>query len=92
MTIDIVLAFLGIGTVAFTVTVLIIFAQIGSEPSTLVASFFALVTAEAAICWRIHAARNKLDISTDTDTTTAADILEGLDITADPNEEDEVYG
>lgn len=90
MTIDIVLAFLGIGTVAFTAAVLIIFANIGSEPSTLVASFFALVTAEAAICWRIHAARNKLDISTDT--TTAADILDGLDITADPNEEDEVYG
>lgn len=85
---DIVLALLGIGIAAFTVAVLIIFARIGEEPGTLVASVFAFATAEAAICWQIYAAKHKMKIKTE---NIAADILEGLDITADPNEE-ETYG
>lgn len=87
---DIVLALLGIGIAAFTVAVLIIFARIGEEPGTLVASVFAFATAEAAICWQIYAAKHKMKIKTET-SGIAADILEGLDITADPNEE-ETYG
>lgn len=87
---DIVLLILGIGTTAFTAAVLLIFADIGSEPSTLVASVFAFATAEAAICWRIYAKKRNIDIDETTDDT-AADILEGLDVDADPNEE-ELYG
>lgn len=81
---DIVLAILGVGTAAFVVAVLVIFARIGSEPSTLVASFFAFITAEAAICWQIYAHKHKVQIKTDTDI--AGDILAGLDVTCDPNE------
>lgn len=86
---DIVLILLGIGAVSFVVAVLAIFAQTGLEPSTLVASVFAFITAEAAICWQIYAHKNKIEISTDSSLTggIAGDILEGLDITCDPNEE-----
>lgn len=87
---DIVLAVLAIGTVAFTVAVLIIFARIGEEPSTLISSFFALIGAEAAICWQIWAKKNKMDIKTNA--SGAADILEDLDVLCDPNEEDEGEG
>lgn len=81
---DIVLVILGLGTAAFVVAVLSIFAITGLEPSTLVASFFAFITAEAAICWQIYAHKHKVQIKTDTDI--AGDILAGLDITCDPNE------
>lgn len=80
---DIVLILLGIGTVSFIIAVLAIFATTGAEPSTLVASVFAFVTAEAAICWQIYAHRNKVEINTEI----AGDIMDGLDITCDPNEE-----
>lgn len=79
---DIVLAILGVATAAFVVAVLILFAETGAEPSTLVASFFAFVTAEAAICWQIYAHKHKVSIEP------AGDILAGLDITCDPNEEE----
>lgn len=85
MTIDHVLMFLAACIVAFTVAVLYIFAQTGGEPSTLVASVFALATAEAAICWQIHAKRNNLS-----DINIAGDIAEGLDIESDINEEEAV--
>lgn len=90
---DIVLLILGIGTTAFTAAVLLIFADIGSEPSTLVASVFAFATAEAAICWQIYAHKHKVNINTSSGIVgdVAGDILEGLDITCDPNEE-ETYG
>lgn len=87
---DIVLAILGIGTVAFVVAVLFIFTMVGNEPSTLVASFFAFVTAEAAICWQIWGRKHNTEIKTD-ETGIAGDILAGLDLTCDPNEE-ETYG
>lgn len=87
MKIDHVLMFLAACIVAFTIAVLLIFAQTGSEPSTLVASVFALATAEAGICWQIHAKRNNLsDITTDV----AGDILDGLDIESDINDEEAV--
>lgn len=82
---DIVLILLGIGTVSFVIAVLAIFATTGNEPSTLVASVFAFVTAEAAICWQIYAHKHKIKLDT------SGDIADGLDITCDPNEE-EVYG
>lgn len=82
---DIVLAIIGAGTVAFIIAVLIIFARIGNEPSALIAGFFSFITAEAAICWQIYAKKHKIDIHTHTD---AADILNGIDLIADPNEED----
>lgn len=81
---DFVLVFLGIGTVAFTVAVLAIFATTGLEPGTLVASVFAFATAEAAICWQIYAKKRNVTIHTDT----AADILAGLDIDCDINDEE----
>lgn len=89
MKIDHVLVFLATCVVAFTVAVLYIFAQTQSEPSTLVASVFALATAEAGICWQIHAKRQNLsDINVTTDI--AGDILEGLDIESDINDEEAV--
>lgn len=83
---DIVLILLGIGTVSFVIAVLAIFATTGAEPSTLVASVFAFVTAEAAICWQIYAHRNKVEIKTEI----AEDILCGLDIESDINDEETV--
>lgn len=89
MKIDHVLMFLAACIVAFTIAVLLIFAQTGSEPSTLVASVFALATAEAGICWQIHAKKNNLsDINVTTDV--AGDILDGLDIESDINDEEAV--
>lgn len=79
--IDIVLILMGIGAVSFVIAVLAIFATTGNEPSTLIASVFTFITAEAAICWQITT--HKHGISVDT----SADISEGLDITCDPNEE-----
>lgn len=86
---DIVLILLGIGAVSFVIAVLAIFATTGIEPSTLVASVFAFITAEAAICWQIYAHKNKIEIDTDSSLADgiAGDILEGLDILCDPNEE-----
>lgn len=80
---DAVLVLLGIGTAVFIYWVLRIFREIGSEPSTLVAGFFAFVTAEAAICWQIYAHKHKIRLKTDE--------LENLDldIDGDPNEPDE---
>lgn len=85
---DIVLILLGIGAVSFVVAVLAVFATTGSEPSTLVASVFAFITAEAAICWQIYAHKNKIEIKTDADL--AGDILDGLDIDCDINDEEVV--
>lgn len=82
---DIVLILLGIGTVSFVIAVLVIFATTGLEPSTLVASVFAFATAEAAICWQIWAKKHKIDLHTDSDV--AVDILEGLDLVCDPNDD-----
>lgn len=93
MKIDHVLMFLAACIVAFTIAVLYIFAQTGGEPSTLVASVFALATAEAAICWQIHAKRNGLsdtDVTTDVTTDIAGDIVDGLDLVADVNDEETV--
>lgn len=87
---DYVLAFLGVGIVVFTVAVLAIFATTGMEPSTLVASVFAFVTAEAAICWQIYAKKRNVSIHTDTTGDIAGDILEGLDIESDINDEEAV--
>lgn len=85
---DIVLILLGIGTVSFVIAVLAIFATTGAEPSTLVASVFTFVTAEAAICWQIYAHRNKVQL--DTNKEIAEDILCGLDIESDINDEETV--
>lgn len=82
---DIVLILLSIGAVSFVVAVLVIFWQTGNEPSTLVASVFTFITAEAAICWRIYAHKHKIKLDT------SGDIADGLDVTCDPNEE-ETYG
>lgn len=86
---DYVLAFLGIGIVVFTVAVLAIFATTGLEPSTLVASVFAFATAEAAICWQIYARKRNVTINTEV-TDIAGDILAGVDIESDINDEEAV--
>lgn len=83
---DFVLTLLGVGTVLFIIAVLWIFSRIGDEPSTLVTGFFSFVTAEAAICWRIYAHKHKINLKPEG--TTATDILEGIDLIADPNEND----
>lgn len=82
---DYVLWFLGIGIAVFTIAVLFIFREIGEEPGTLIASVFAFATAEAAICWQIYAHKHDVTIKTD---TVAGDILAGLDIDCDINDEE----
>lgn len=79
---DAVLVLMGIGTALFIRRVLEVFEKVGSEPSTLVAGFFAFVTAEAAICWQIYAHKHKIRINPDQEDL-------DLDIEADPNEPDE---
>ena len=79
---DIVLTLIGVGTILFIRKVFEAFLLTGSEPSTLVAGFFAFVTAEAAICWQIYAHKHKIRINPDQEDL-------DLDIEADPNEPDE---
>lgn len=83
--IDCVLMFLGVGVSAFTIAVLVIFSRIGEEPGTLIASVFAFATAEAAICWQIHARKRGMSIKTE---SIAGDILAGLDKESDINDEE----
>lgn len=80
---DIVLALIGVGTILFIRKVFDVFAMTGMEPDTLVTGFFGFVTAEAAICWRIHTDKKKRQSREET-----AEELD-LDIEADPNEYDE---
>lgn len=54
---DILIVFIGIGTIFFVREVFSVFRETGSEPSTLVTGFFSLVTAELAILWRMHNAK-----------------------------------
>lgn len=56
---DVVLALIGVGTILFIREVFEVFALTGAEPDALVTGFFAFVTAEAAICWRIHESKKK---------------------------------
>lgn len=79
---DIVLALIGVGTILFIRKVFEVFAMTGVEPDALVTGFFAFVTAEAAMCWRIHESKKKREGKEEPD---EAD----LDIEADPNEYDE---
>lgn len=80
---DIVLALIGVGTMFFIKKVFEIFAITGVEPDALVTGYFGFATAEAAICWRIHADKKKRQRK-------KAETEElDLDISADPNEYDE---
>lgn len=81
---DIVLALIGVGTILFIRKVLEAFMLTGAEPDALVTGFFAFVTAEAAICWRIHESKKKRKRKEETEPDEA-----DLDIDADPNEYDE---
>lgn len=83
---DIVLALIGVGTILFIRKVFEVFAMTGVEPDALVTGFFAFVTAEAAICWRIHVDKKKRQ-----GRGKGTDGLD-LDISADPNEFDERNG
>lgn len=77
----IVLAVLAVGTILFIRQTFKVFEIVGAEPSALVGGFFALVTSEAAMCWRIHESRKKRE-GRDKEAPDKAD----LDIEADPNE------
>ena len=81
---DIVLALIGVGTILFIRKVLEAFMLTGAEPDALVTGFFGFVTAEAAICWRIHEGKKKRQRKK-AETEEQLD----LDISADPNEYDE---
>lgn len=81
--IDTLLILMMISVVIFVIAVLALFAYTGNEPSTLVASVFAFVTAEAGICWQIHAKKQGMTI------TGAGDITSGLDIVCDINDTEE---
>lgn len=81
---DIVLAVLTVGTILFIRETFEAFEIVGAEPSALVGGFFALVTSEAAMCWRIHESRKKRE-GRDKEAPDETD----LDIEADPNEPEE---
>ena len=81
---DIVLTVLAVGTILFIRETFKAFEIVGAEPSALVGGFFALVTSEAAMCWRIHESRKKRE-GRDKEAPDEAD----LDIEADPNESEE---
>ncbi len=81
---DIVLAVLAVGTIIFIRETFRAFEIVGAEPSALVGGFFALVTSEAAMCWRIHESRKKRE-GRDKEAPDETD----LDIEADPNEPEE---
>lgn len=74
--IDIVLILMGIGAVSFVIAVLYIFSVTGDEPSTLVASVFTFLTAEAGICWRITASKKNIKLDTSEDIETVCDITD----------------
>lgn len=81
---DAVLVLLGIGTVLFIIKTFEVFVLVGSEPDALVTGFFAFVTAEAAILWRIYEAKHKRKEKEEQKTSENPDL--DLDIEADPNE------
>lgn len=57
---DVLIVTMLIGTFFFVREVFSVFRETGGgEPSTLVTSFFALVTAELAILWRLHESKKK---------------------------------
>ena len=56
---DVLIVCIAVGTFFFIREVFRVFRETGMEPSTMVAGYFSLVTAELAILWQMHNARKK---------------------------------
>jgi hypothetical protein len=56
---DVLIILIIVSTFFFVRAIMDLFRMYGTEPSSLVAGYFSLVTAELAILWRLHEARKK---------------------------------
>lgn len=60
---DVILVLMGIFLVAFTVAMIVLFARVGSEPSTLIGCVFAACTAEGGFMAMIKRSKTKKENS-----------------------------